>query len=63
MGKSDRAFAFGALGLAVGLGVPSEGWITIVLAALAILLVVTAFNRMRSGIRRARLGALGTSRK
>ena len=63
MGKSDRAFVFGALGLAVGLGVPTERWISVVLAALAALLVVTAFNRMRSGIRRARPGALGTSRK
>ena len=63
MGKSDRAFAFGAVGLLVGVGVPAERWMSIVLAALAVLLVVTTFNRMRSGIRGARRGALGTSRE
>jgi len=61
MGKSDRAFAFGALGLLVGLGVPTERWMSIALAAIAALLVVTTLNRVRSGIRSARSKALGTT--
>ena len=56
MGKSDRAFVFGLLGLVVGLGVPTERWLAPVLAAIALLLAATTLNRVRSGIRAA--GAL-----
>jgi CDP-diacylglycerol--glycerol-3-phosphate 3-phosphatidyltransferase len=63
MGKSDRAFVFGTLGLVVGLGAPTDAWMSIVLAALAVLLVVTTFNRMRSGIRHARQSTIGRSRE
>jgi CDP-diacylglycerol--glycerol-3-phosphate 3-phosphatidyltransferase len=49
-GKSDRAFVFGALGLLVGLGAPAGMWITIVLAAMLVLLALTVFNRARKGL-------------
>ena len=51
MGKSDRAFVFGALGLALGLGVPAGMWLHSLLAAVAALLVLTVFNRARRGLR------------
>ena len=63
MGKSDRAFVCGALGLRVGLGVPAGHWMPIVLSALAMLLILTTFNRVRIGIRHASRGALGGSRE
>ncbi len=50
MGKSDRAFIFGALGLAVGVGVPTGLWLTGVLAAVALLLVFTIVNRAKRGL-------------
>jgi CDP-diacylglycerol--glycerol-3-phosphate 3-phosphatidyltransferase len=50
MGKSDRAFVVGALGLAIGLGVPAGIWLTGVLAVVAVLLVLTIVNRARRGL-------------
>lgn len=50
MGKSDRAFIFGALGLAVGLGAPTGMWLIGVLAVVAALLVFTIINRARRGL-------------
>ncbi len=50
MGKSDRAFIFGALGLAVGVGVPTGLWLTGVLAVIALLLVFTIVNRAQRGL-------------
>jgi CDP-diacylglycerol--glycerol-3-phosphate 3-phosphatidyltransferase len=49
-GKSDRAFAFGALGLLVGLGVPAGAWVTAVLAMMILLLAATVLNRARKGL-------------
>lgn len=49
MGKSDRAFVFGALGLALGAGVTPGNWLTIVLGIVAVLIGLTIFNRMRRG--------------
>ena len=54
MGKSDRAFVFGALGLYVGLGGPlGEGayWI---MPVIAILIGVNIANRVRRGVAHAR---------
>lgn len=51
MGKSDRAFALGALGLLVGLGAGSGSWINWVLLALAAMVLVTVVNRVRSGLK------------
>jgi CDP-diacylglycerol--glycerol-3-phosphate 3-phosphatidyltransferase len=51
MGKSDRAFVFGALALWAGLGgttAPGADWILILVLALS---VVTIFNRSRQGVR------------
>ena len=50
MGKSDRAFVFGALGLAIGLGAPAGIWTNALLAAVAGLLALTIVNRARHGL-------------
>lgn len=50
MGKSDRAFLFGALGLVLGLGIAPAGWIEPVAAIVIALLVVTIFNRARRAL-------------
>jgi len=50
VGKSDRAFLFGALGLLLGLGVPAGRWVTGVLAVAAALLAWTTINRARRGL-------------
>jgi CDP-diacylglycerol--glycerol-3-phosphate 3-phosphatidyltransferase len=50
MGKSDRAFVFGVLGLLVGLGIdvtPAFPWIW---AAMVVLLVLTIAKRVRGGL-------------
>lgn len=52
MGKSDRAFVFGALGLLVGLGVPMAMVFNWVWAAVIVLLIVTIVNRVRRGCAR-----------
>ena len=51
MGKSDRAFVFGALGLALGCGVESGRWLTVALAVLMVLLVLTVLNRARKALK------------
>jgi CDP-diacylglycerol--glycerol-3-phosphate 3-phosphatidyltransferase len=53
-GKSDRAFAFGAMSLMVGLGVPVGRWITVVLVVMLALLAITVFNRGRRALRELR---------
>ena len=54
LGKSDRAFVFGALGLWVGLGGVLPGWTVAIPAILALLLAVTVANRIRAGLAEAR---------
>jgi phosphatidylglycerophosphate synthase len=54
MGKSDRAFVFGALGLAIGLGLPPAQWQKIIFPAIALLLCVTIVNRVRRALSEAR---------
>jgi CDP-diacylglycerol--glycerol-3-phosphate 3-phosphatidyltransferase len=51
MGKSDRAFVFGALGLALALGAPSGRWIDVVLAVVLLLSLATIVNRARGALR------------
>lgn len=51
LGKSDRAFVFGLLGLLVALGVPLGPWLTAVWAAVALLIALTIVNRVRRGLR------------
>lgn len=54
MGKSDRAFVFGALGLAIGLGLPPAPWQALVFPAIALLVALTVVNRVRAALREAR---------
>ena len=54
LGKSDRAFVFGALGLALGLGVPPGLWLDVVLAAIVFLGAWTVVNRARRGLAEVR---------
>jgi CDP-diacylglycerol--glycerol-3-phosphate 3-phosphatidyltransferase len=51
MGKSDRAFVFGALGLWIGLAATLPDWVGFVMPLLAAALVLTIANRVRSGLR------------
>lgn len=53
LGKSDRALAFGALGLWVGLGLPLAEWAFWLMPALALLLAATTANRVRAGLAEA----------
>ena len=50
MGKSDRAFVFGALGLWAGLGGALPPWTAWLMPIVAALLVVTIVNRVRRGL-------------
>jgi CDP-diacylglycerol--glycerol-3-phosphate 3-phosphatidyltransferase len=50
MGKSDRAFVFGAIALALGLGVNTGLWLDGVFALLLLLTVWTVFNRARHAL-------------
>jgi CDP-diacylglycerol--glycerol-3-phosphate 3-phosphatidyltransferase len=50
MGKSDRAFIFGLLGLLVGLGYTVAPVLPWAWAALALLVAVTIVNRVRRGL-------------
>lgn len=51
LGKSDRAFVFGALGLALGLGAPGGRWLPRVLWVVVALLALTIVNRVRRAVR------------
>ncbi|MGI9259357.1 MAG: CDP-alcohol phosphatidyltransferase family protein [Gammaproteobacteria bacterium] len=53
LGKSDRAFAFGALGLWIGSGLPTPEWLIWLLPLCSILLALTVINRVRGGLREA----------
>jgi CDP-diacylglycerol--glycerol-3-phosphate 3-phosphatidyltransferase len=53
MGKSDRAFVFGALSIAVGCGYPGAGALNAGLALVAILSVMTVLHRGARAIREA----------
>lgn len=50
MGKSDRAFFFGALALSLGLGVSVGAWVNILLLVVLLLLVLTIINRARRAL-------------
>jgi CDP-diacylglycerol---glycerol-3-phosphate 3-phosphatidyltransferase len=53
MGKSDRAFAFAACGLARGLGLTSPLIWSAIFAVIIGLLLLTIFNRCRNAVREA----------
>lgn len=50
MGKSDRAFVFGALGLWVGLVPSLPDWVFWIMPVIAVAIVVNIVNRVRGGI-------------
>lgn len=50
MGKSDRAFVFGAFGLLLGLGLPFTPAIVYILGLLLLLLAITVVNRARQAL-------------
>lgn len=50
MGKSDRAFVFGILAIAIGLGLPPQPWLFWLFPALALMLAITIVNRVRRGL-------------
>ena len=53
MGKSDRAFLFGLLGLLLGCGVTAGVWVTWLLVIAVGLMTLTIFNRARKALRPA----------
>jgi CDP-diacylglycerol--glycerol-3-phosphate 3-phosphatidyltransferase len=53
MGKSDRAFVFGALALARGFGFGGPMWVNGVLMIVALLLAITIYARARGALREA----------
>lgn len=53
LGKSDRAFVFGALGLYVALGWPLPGWTAWLMPLLAVLVAWTTANRIRRALEEA----------
>jgi CDP-diacylglycerol--glycerol-3-phosphate 3-phosphatidyltransferase len=54
MGKSDRAFVFGVIGLIVGFGYSPRVWLDYVLVVMMVLLCVTVFNRARRALMEVR---------
>ncbi|MEX0641761.1 MAG: CDP-alcohol phosphatidyltransferase family protein [Pirellulales bacterium] len=50
LGKSDRAFVFGAIGLLLGCGVEPGRWLDVVLAVLVVLSALTIVNRSRKAL-------------
>jgi len=50
MGKSDRAFLFGVVGLALGFGVNPQPWLDYLLIVTVLLLSITIINRSRKAL-------------
>lgn len=50
MGKSDRAFLFGLVGLLAGLNVPIGELLNGIWTTMALLIVITIVNRVRAGV-------------
>ncbi len=50
MGKSDRAFVFGAIALALGLGMPSGSWLNELFGLILVLTIATIVNRARHAL-------------
>jgi CDP-diacylglycerol--glycerol-3-phosphate 3-phosphatidyltransferase len=62
MGKSDRAFVFGALGLYVALDGPLPAAAAILMPLVAALVAWSVVNRVRHGIALAQRGDAGAER-
>ncbi|WP_345533144.1 CDP-alcohol phosphatidyltransferase family protein [Viridibacterium curvum] len=52
-GKSDRAFVIGALALAIGLGLPVQGWHAFVFPLMSMLCGLTIWRRVQRGLQEA----------
>ncbi|MCB4362363.1 CDP-alcohol phosphatidyltransferase family protein [Hydrogenophaga taeniospiralis] len=63
MGKSDRAFVFGALGLVLALGLPMPGWTALLMPSLAFLIAVTTARRVRSALAERAAASLPSTTK
>jgi CDP-diacylglycerol--glycerol-3-phosphate 3-phosphatidyltransferase len=50
MGKSDRAFVFGAIALALGLGLPSASWMNELFALILVMTLATIYNRAKQAL-------------
>jgi len=50
MGKSDRAFLFGVIGLVLGIGINPQPWVNYVLMVMLVLLCITIVNRSRKAL-------------
>jgi len=61
MGKSDRAFVFGVLCLALGVGARTGWWTDFVLGAILAALVLTVLNRGRKALREVKALTPGPS--
>jgi CDP-diacylglycerol--glycerol-3-phosphate 3-phosphatidyltransferase len=57
MGKSDRAFVVGVLGLLLACGLAPGAWLAVVLAVASALCAATVANRVRAGLKQAREAA------
>jgi CDP-diacylglycerol--glycerol-3-phosphate 3-phosphatidyltransferase len=53
MGKSDRAFVFGAVAIALGVGLPPTGWLMILWIGVIGLQLVTLVQRVRATVQEA----------
>jgi len=53
MGKSDRAFAFGAIAFLLGLGARAGLWLDLPFLVIVVLLLLTIANRMRKALAEA----------
>jgi CDP-diacylglycerol--glycerol-3-phosphate 3-phosphatidyltransferase len=51
MGKSDRAFLIGTLGLMLGMGLHAGAWVNLVFIIACALATLTIVNRVRNGLR------------
>ena len=50
LGKSDRAFVFGALGLWIGVGASLPAWLYWLMPCLAVLIAITIVNRIKQAL-------------
>ena len=50
MGKSDRAFVFGLMGLLLGLGIAPQPWFDYVMIVVLLLLVITIVHRSKNAL-------------
>lgn len=61
LGKSDRAFAFGAIALVLGMGVAPTVWVNVVLLVGLVMIVLTIWNRASAAMATANPKELDTN--